>query len=317
MTKTMQAVVINHYGDEHQLEMATLPIPTLGEHQVLVQVKATSINPIDWKLREGYLQSMFDWTFPIVLGWDLAGTITEIGTAVTDWQVGDEVFARPDTTNRGTYAEFSAVDDHLLAHKPANISFAEAAAVPLAGETAWQALFEHGQLKAGQTVLVQAGSGGVGSYAIQLAKAASAHVVTTTSPKHFDLVRDLGADDIIDYRSEKITDKLQNIDLVIDTLGGQNQIDAWQVLNPKTGRQISIVGPAEQTAAIIADTDLTFEAIWLRPSGADLTAIADLMAANKVKSVIDSTIPFSADGLIQAHQLSATNHATGKIVITF
>ncbi|SPC39803.1 Zinc-containing alcohol dehydrogenase [Latilactobacillus fuchuensis] len=317
MTDTMQAVVINQYGDEHQLEMATLPIPTLGAHQVLVQVKATSINPIDWKLREGYLQKMFDWTFPIVLGWDLAGIITQVGVDVTDWQVGDEVFARPDTTNRGTYAEFAAVDDHLLAHKPANVSFAEAAAVPLAGETAWQALFEHGQLKAGQTVLVQAGSGGVGSYAIQLAKAAGAHVITTTSAKHFDLVRDLGADEIIDYRTEKITDKIHNIDLVIDTLGGQSQIDAWQVLNPQTGRQISIVGPAEQTPAIIADTTLTFKAIWLIPSGADLTAIADLMAAKKVKSVIDSTIPFSAAGLIQAHQLSATNHATGKIVITF
>ncbi|KRL58550.1 hypothetical protein FC69_GL000202 [Latilactobacillus fuchuensis DSM 14340 = JCM 11249] len=317
MTDTMQAVVINQYGDEHQLEMATLPIPTLGAHQVLVQVKATSINPIDWKLREGYLQKMFDWPFPIVLGWDLAGIITQVGVDVTDWQVGDEVFARPDTTNRGTYAEFAAVDDHLLAHKPANVSFAEAAAVPLAGETAWQALFEHGQLKAGQTVLVQAGSGGVGSYAIQLAKAAGAHVITTTSAKHFDLVRDLGADEIIDYRTEKITDKIHNIDLVIDTLGGQSQIDAWQVLNPQTGRQISIVGPAEQTPAIIADTTLTFKAIWLIPSGADLTAIADLMAAKKVKSVIDSTIPFSAAGLIQAHQLSATNHATGKIVITF
>jgi len=317
MTDTMQAVVINQYGDEHQLEMATLPIPTLGAHQVLVQVKATSINPIDWKLREGYLQKMFDWTFPIVLGWDLAGIITQVGADVTAWHVGDEVFARPDTTNRGTYAEFAAVDDHLLAHKPANVSFAEAAAVPLAGETAWQALFEHGQLKAGQTVLVQAGSGGVGSYAIQLAKAAGAHVITTTSAKHFDLVRDLGADEIIDYRTEKITDKIHNIDLVIDTLGGQSQIDAWQVLNPQTGRQISIVGPAEQTPAIIADTALTFKAIWLMPSGADLTEIANLMAAKKVKSVIDSTIPFSAAGLIQAHQLSATNHATGKIVITF
>lgn len=317
MTDTMQAVVINQYGDEHQLEMATLPIPTLGAHQVLVQVKATSINPIDWKIREGYLQKMFDWTFPIVLGWDLAGIITQVGVDVTDWQVGDEVFARPDTTNRGTYAEFAAVDDHLLAHKPANVSFAEAAAVPLAGETAWQILFEHGQLKAGQTVLVQAGSGGVGSYAIQLAKAAGAHVITTTSAKHFDLVRDLGADEIIDYRTEKITDKIHNIDLVIDTLGGQSQIDAWQVLNPQTGRQISIVGPAEQTPAIIADTALTFKAIWLMPSGADLTEIANLMAAKKVKSVIDSTIPFSATGLIQAHQLSATNHATGKIVITF
>lgn len=317
MTDTMQAVVINHYGDEQQLEMATLPVPTIGEHQVLVQVKATSINPIDWKLREGYLQKMFDWAFPIVLGWDLAGTITQVGAKVTDWQVGDAVFARPDTTNRGTYAEFAAVDDHLLAHKPDNVSFEAAAAVPLAGETAWQALFEHGQLKAGQTVLVQAGSGGVGSYAIQLAKAAGAHVITTTSAKNFDLVRDLGSDEIIDYRNESIIDRVHNIDLVIDTLGGQSQVDAWQVLNPETGRQISIVGPAEATPDIIANTNLEFKAIWLNPSGADLQKIADLMAQGAVKSIIDSVLPFSADGLIQAHQLSATHHATGKIVIKF
>lgn len=317
MSETMHAVAIQQYGDENQLEMITLPMPTIGEHQVLIQSKATAINPLDWKLREGHLTSMFQWEFPIVLGWDLSGVVVAVGSAVTEWHVGDEVFARPATSNRGTYAEYVAVDDNLIAPKPANVTFEEAAAVPLAGETAWQALFNHGHLQPGETVLVQAGSGGVGSYAIQFAKAMGAHVITTTSAKNFDLVRELGADEIIDYRTEKVADKAHNIDLVIDTIGGQGQVDAWAVLNPETGRQISIVGEAPETAAIIKDTNMTFKAIWLMPDGDQLKKIAALMADGKVKSIIDTVFPFSADGLIKAHQLSATNHSTGKVVIKF
>ncbi|WP_057907687.1 NADP-dependent oxidoreductase [Latilactobacillus graminis] len=313
----MQAVAIEQYGDAHQLKMLTLPIPTINEHQVLVQTKATAINPIDWKLREGHLTSMFQWTFPIVLGWDLAGVIVAVGSAVTQWHVGDEVFARPATTNRGTYAEYAAVDDTLLAPKPANLSYEAAAAVPLAGETAWQALFDHGHLQPGETVLVQAGSGGVGSYAIQLAKSIGAHVITTTSAKNFDLVRDLGADEIIDYRTEKVTEKARNVDLVVDTIGGQSQVDAWSVLNPTTGRQVSIVGQAPETAASIQNTEMTFKAIWLTPNGEQLKRIAQLMTDGKVKSIIDTVFPFSAEGLIKAHKLSATNHSTGKVVIKF
>ncbi|WP_244088137.1 NADP-dependent oxidoreductase [Companilactobacillus sp. RD055328] len=313
----MQAVVINHYGDESTLEMATLPIPEITDSQVLVEVKATSINPIDWKLREGHLQQMFDWEFPIVLGWDVAGIIKEVGSKVTDWKIGDEVFARPDTTRNGTYAQFTAVDTSLLAHKPNNISFEEAAAVPLASETAYQALFTHGHLQPNETVLIQAGSGGVGTYAIQLAKAHGAHVITTTSQSHFELVTDLGADEIVDYRNEKITDKLKNIDLVIDTLGGANQEEAFSVLNPKTGRQISIVGESKNTQDIIKDTNLQFTGIWLQPNGDNLQEIANLMSEDKVKSIIDSVFPFSKDGIVKAHQLSATNHSTGKVIIKF
>lgn len=237
--------------------------------------------------------------------------------AVVINKYGDEVFARPDTTRNGTYAQFTAVDDNLLAHKPANISFEEAAAVPLAGETAYQALFTHGNLKPNETVLIQAGSGGVGTYAIHIAKAFGAHVITTTSESHFDLVKDLGADEIVNYRNEKITDKLKNVDLVIDTLGGRNQEEAFEVLNPETGRQVSIVGESENTAEIIKDTKLQFSGIWLQPNGADLQKIADLMSENKVKSIIDTVIPFSKDGIVKAHQLSATNHSTGKVVIKF
>ncbi|MGR3741900.1 NADP-dependent oxidoreductase [Companilactobacillus sp. DQM5] len=313
----MNAVVINNYGDENNLELTKLPIPKISDNQVLIQTKATSINPIDWKLREGYLKQMFDWTFPIILGWDISGVITKIGANVTDWHVGDAVFARPATTKQGTYAEYVAVDANLLAHKPDNISFEEAAAVPLAGETAYQALITHGKLKKGESVLIQAGSGGVGTYAIQIAKSLGAHVTTTTSSKHFELVKELGADEIIDYKKEKISDKLTNIDLVIDTIGGKTQEESFDILNRDSGRQISIVGKSKNTDNIIKNSNIKFQDIWLQPSGNDLQKIAALMKDGKVKSVIDTIIEFSRDGLVKAHKLSATNHSAGKIVIKF
>lgn len=316
MTDKMDAVVINSYGDESKLEYAELDVPEIKSNQVLVEVKATSINPIDWKLREGYLKQMFDWEFPIVLGWDLAGTITKVGSDVKKWQIGDEVFARPATTNRGTYAQFATVDEDLLAMKPKNISFEEAAAVPLAGETAWQALFTHGKLRPDQKVLIQAGSGGVGTYAIQLAKAIGAYVYTTTSPSHFDLVKSLGADEVIDYHTEKITDRMADIDLVFDTLGGNSQLEAFNVLKDG-GKQISVVGKADSADEIINATNTEFKAIWLEPKGSDLQKIANLMKKGQVKSIIATTIPFSKDGIVEAHNLSATNHSTGKIVIKF
>lgn len=316
MTDKMHAVVINSYGDESKLEYTDIDIPEINSNQVLVKNKATSINPIDWKLREGYLKQMFDWEFPIVLGWDLAGIITQVGADVKNWHVGDEVFARPATTNRGTYAEYVAVDSELLASKPANISFAEAAAVPLAGETAWQALFTHGMLRPNQSVLIQAGAGGVGTYAIQFAKAIGAKVITTTSPKHLELVNSLGADIVIDYHTEKITDRLSDIDLVFDTLGGKNQLEAFKVLK-EGGKQISIVGKADGTDDILKKEKVGFKDIWLDPKGSDLQKIANLMKKGQVKSIIDTTIPFSKEGVVKAHQLNASHHTTGKIILEF
>ena len=188
---TTKAVVINQYGGKEQLTDATVTLPELSAHQVLVKVKATSVNPLDWKLREGYLQQMMPWEFPIILGWDVAGIIEEVGSQVSDWKVGDWVAARPDTTRFGTYAEHTIVDDHLLAKLPEEVSFKDAGALPLAGLTAYQALFTHGKLQAGQKVLIHAGAGGVGTYAIQLAKEAGAYVITTASPKNHQLLKEL------------------------------------------------------------------------------------------------------------------------------
>ncbi|MEK4111742.1 NADPH:quinone reductase-like Zn-dependent oxidoreductase [Paenibacillus sp. DS2363] len=311
----MKAVVINQYGSKEELVEQEVNKPRAEANQVVVKLEATSINPIDWKLREGYLKEMYDWEFPIILGWDVAGVITEIGSNVTKWKVGDRVFSRPDTTRFGSYAEYTAVDEHLLAKLPDSISYEEAAAVPLAGLTAWQVLFTHGDLKEGETVLIHAGAGGVGMYAIQLAKHAGAHVITTASEKNHELLYSLGADQVIDYKKENFEEILKDIDLVFDTMGGEVAENSYKVLKPNTGRLITIVGePNHDTAK---SHNVLAKGIWLQPDGDQLQRMGDLMEENKIKSIVGATFPFSRQGIYDAHALSETHHAVGKIVITF
>ncbi|MGM0215241.1 NADP-dependent oxidoreductase [Enterococcus sp. AZ109] len=309
-----RAIVINQYGGADQLIQDMVELPELDEKQVLVKVHATSVNPIDWKLREGYLSQMMPWDFPIILGWDVAGEIAEVGAMVTDWQVGDKVFARPETTRFGTYADYTIVDDHLLAKKPEAISFEEAAAVPLAGLTAYQALFIHGHLKAGEKVLIHAGAGGVGMYAIQLAKNLGAQVFTTASEKNRDWLEGLGADQVIDYRSTDFSEVLSGIDLVFDTMGGEIQDKSFRVLKPETGRLISIVG--EPNLELAKEFNILLaKSIWLNPDGSQLQKMADWLESGQLKSIVGETFPLTAEGVKDAHQLSETHHAKGKIVL--
>ncbi|MGE6575064.1 NADP-dependent oxidoreductase [Paenibacillus xylanexedens] len=311
----MKAVVINQYGSKEELVEQEVNKPRAEANQVVVKLEATSINPIDWKLREGYLKEMYDWEFPIILGWDVAGVITEIGSNVSKWKVGDRVFSRPETTRFGSYAEYTAVDEYLLAKLPDSISYEEAAAVPLAGLTAWQVLFTHGDLKEGETVLIHAGAGGVGMYAIQLAKHAGAHVITTASEKNHELLYSLGADQVIDYKKENFEEILKDIDLVFDTMGGEVAENSYKVLKPNTGRLITIVGePNHDTAK---SHNVLAKGIWLQPDGDQLQRMADLMEEKKIKSIVGATFPFSRQGIYDAHALSETHHAVGKIVITF
>lgn len=307
-----RAVVIEAYGGKDQLKEATVQLPELKANQLLVKVAATSINPIDWKLREGYLKQMFPWDFPIILGWDVAGDIVEIGADVTEFKVGDAIYARPETTRFGTYADYAIVDAELAAIKPENQNYAEAAAVPLAGLTAYQALFEHGRLKEGEKVLIHAGAGGVGTYAIQLAKAAGAYVITTASPRNHELLQKLGADEIIDYHTTDFEEVLQDIDLVFDTMGGDTQKKSFTVLKPK-GRLISILSIEDEDLA--KEKDIFAKAIWLRTNGKQLAELTELIEAEKVNSVIGATLPLTAQGIYDAHALSETHHAVGKIVI--
>ncbi|WP_430611324.1 NADP-dependent oxidoreductase [Enterococcus sp. DIV0876] len=307
-----RAIVINAYGGKEELTEATVQLPALEADQILVKTAATSINPIDWKLREGYLKQMFPWHFPIILGWDIAGEVVELGSAVTTFKVGDAIYARPDTTPFGTYADYAIVDATLAALKPENQTFTEAAAVPLAGLTAYQALFEHGHLEAGEKVLIHAGAGGVGTYAIQLAKAAGAYVITTASQRNHELLRSLGADEVIDYHTTDFETILTDIDLVFDTMGGEVQRKSYTVLKPK-GRLITVLSVEDEAAG--KEKEIVAKAIWLRTNGEQLKELAALIEAEEVKSVIGATFPLTAQGIYDAHALSETHHAVGKIVI--
>ncbi|KPG70043.1 NADP-dependent oxidoreductase [Enterococcus sp. RIT-PI-f] len=307
-----RAIVINAYGGKEELAEAKVELPALEPDQILVKTAATSINPIDWKLREGYLKQMFPWQFPIILGWDIAGEVVEVGAEVSDFNIGDAIYARPETTPFGTYADYAIVDATLAALKPSNQTFAEAAAVPLAGLTAYQALFDHGDLKAGQKVLIHAGAGGVGTYAIQLAKAAGAYVITTASPRNHELLRTLGADEVIDYHTTDFETTLSDIDLVFDTMGGDVQRKSYTVLKPN-GRLVTILSVEDEAAG--KEKNITAKAIWLRTNGEQLKELAALIENGKVKSVIGATFPLTVQGIYDAHALSETHHAVGKIVI--
>ncbi|WP_010632518.1 NADP-dependent oxidoreductase [Sporolactobacillus vineae] len=308
----MKAVVINEYGPAENLHLEELPVPEIAEDEILIENYATSINPIDWKARLGLLKPMFNWDFPVVLGWDAAGVVTKVGAGVTRFKVGDEVFARPDIYKdgkRGTYAEYVAAKEDKVALKPESLSFETAAAIPLAGLTAWQAVKDRLHVKAGEKVLVQAGAGGVGLFAIQIAKYLGAYVATTASAENRDLLLRLGADEVIDYHTTKIEDVLHDYDAVFDTIDAIDE--GLKILKP-AGRLVTIAGhpTAEQKNGSQDVSDW-----WLQPNGAQLSELGTLVAQKIIKVVIDSTFDLSTKGLQAAHKRSESRHAHGKIVI--
>lgn len=308
----MKAIAIKQYGRKEQLKEIDIPKPTPKEKQVIVKLHATSINPIDWKLREGYLKAMMPFEFPIILGWDVAGIVEEVGEHVQDFKVGDRVFARPETTNRGTYAEYTIVDTHLLAKIPDNISFEEAACVPLAGLTAWQCLFDFGNIQKGDKVLIHAGAGGVGTFAIQLAKSVGAYVAATAGTHNVEFLKSLGADEVIDYKKQDFEKVLTEFDFVLDSLGGENQEKSFTVLK-EGGKLASIVSEPNQEKA--KQKNIKSGNVWLVPNGQQLEKIANLLGQNKLRVIIGHKFPFSEEGIKEAHALSESHHAKGKIVI--
>ncbi|MBT2658076.1 NADP-dependent oxidoreductase [Bacillus sp. ISL-18] len=308
----MKAIVIERYGGKEQLKEKDMDQPIPGDNQVIVKLHATSINPIDWKLREGYLKAMMPFEFPIILGWDAAGVIEAVGNKVDQFKPGDRVFARPDTTNRGTYAEFTAVDARLLAKIPDNISFDEAACIPLAGLTAWQCLFDFGEVKKGDKVLIHAGAGGVGTFAIQFAKNAGAYVATTGGTSNVELLKSLGADEVIDYKKENFESVLTDFDFVLDSLGGEIQEKSFSILK-EGGKLASIVSEPNQQKA--KEKGIKAGIVWLVPNGEQLAQIGALVEHEKVKVIIGHKYPLTEAGIREAHALSETHHAKGKIVI--
>lgn len=308
----MKAITISAYGDVDQLHEEELDIPRIANDEVLVKIKATSINPIDWKARMGFLKQMYDWQFPVVLGWDLSGVITQVGKDVKHFKVGDEVFARPDIYEdgtKGTYAEYAAVKEDKLALKPSNVSFEAAAAIPLAGLTAWQVIVDRLKVKKGDKVLIQAGAGGVGIFAIQIAKHLGAYVATTASAKNTEFLTNLGADEVIDYHEHQIGEVLKQYDAVFDTV---DDLEAGLAILKPTGKLVTIVGRPTQAQQ---DAQPSATSWWLQPNGKQLAELGDLVAKGEVKVIIDSTFPLTEDGLRAAHERSQTNHARGKIVI--
>lgn len=306
--------MIEEYGGKETLKEVELESPSAGENQVVVESYATSVNPIDWKVREGYLKEKLPFNFPIILGWDVAGVVKSVGDNVKNFKEGDRVFARPATTSSGTYAEEVVVDAHLLAHMPENITFEEAASVPLVGMTAWQCLIDFADVKKGDKVLIHAGAGGVGSFAIQLAKYKGAYVATTASGKNLEYLQSLGADQVINYVEEDFSKVLEEYDVVIDTIGGEVLDKSFLVLNGG-GRLVSIVDMPDKEKA--KEKGVRSGAVWLEPNGEQLQQIGALMEEGQIKATIGHRFPFGEEGIEEAHRLSESHHARGKIVIVF
>lgn len=307
----MKAVLIENYGGPEQLKIADVPKPELGETDVLIEVHAASVNPVDWKIRRGYLKSRLNHRLPLILGWDAAGTVVETGPKVTRFRVGDEVFTRPDIERDGTYAEYVAVDQSLVAKKPANLSFEEAASVPLAALTAREALIDHAGVKPGDTVLIHAGAGGVGSFAIQIARLLGAQVITTVSTRNVDFAKQLGADRVIDYTRDDFTATLRDLDVVLDTLGGEVQLLSMNVLK-KGGMLVSIVMPPD--LALAEQKGIRRAYFFLQPDGNKLEEIGKWIEQGHIKPAVGAVFPL--DEVAKAHELSESGHSRGKIVLT-
>ena len=309
MSKLMKALQITRYGDRSVLELNEIAIPTPAANEVLIKVKAAGVNPVDWKVREGYLQGFLDHLLPLTLGWDVSGEVAAVGNQVTHLKVGDEVYSRPDIGKNGSYAEYMTVVADEVAKKPSALTWQEAAGVPLAALTAWQALYELTKLAASERVLIHAGSGAVGQFAIQLAKLRGAYVYTTTSAKNTDLVKSLGADEAIDYHNEDFSD-LKDIDIVFDTIGGETLANSWKTLK-KGGRLVSICESPDESTATKHGVSGFY--LFVQPNREQLDQLAALANAGKLKVNIDSE--FGLDEVAKAHERSESGRAQGKIII--
>ncbi|SNX66570.1 NADPH:quinone reductase-like Zn-dependent oxidoreductase [Streptomyces sp. TLI_55] len=331
----MKAFVVEKYGKDGA-RAADVPKPTVGARDVLVRVSAASINPLDKMVRNGDFKQILKYKRPFVLGHDVAGVVTQVGSAVHGFEVGDEVYARPRDLRVGGFAEYIAIDVDDVAPKPASLSLEEAAAVPLVALTAWQVLVERAHVKPGQKVLVHAGAGGLGSTVIQLAKHLGATVATTANTRSEELVRSLGADVVVDYTKEDFSTVLSGYDLVLDSLGGANLEKSLTVLK-SGGLAISVVGPpdagfAKQVGApavlgLVMNTlsrkirkqakklGVRYEFLWMRANGSQLRKLGALYDSGKLRPVVDSTFPFDQTLEAMAYVEQGRTKA-GKVVVS-
>jgi len=331
----MKAAVIDRYGSNDLVKVADVAVPRMGPLDLLVQVHAASVNPLDVKTRNGELKTLLKYRFPLVLGNDLSGVVADVGARVTRFKKGDAVYARLDSDRIGAFADFTAVREGAAALKPANVTFEEAASLPLVALTAWQALVEIGQLGANQRVLIHAGSGGVGSVAIQLARHLGATVFTTVGPRNVDLVKRLGADVAIDYRSERFEDVAKDCDVVLDSAGGDTLVRAFECVKPG-GVVVSIGGTpsaafarrwglnplivlairvmSRKATAAARRHNARYEYLFMRADGEQLREITRLVEGGVIRPLVDKVFPLQQ--VREALAYSESGRATGKVVIT-
>ncbi|MCO5413323.1 NADP-dependent oxidoreductase [Ralstonia mojiangensis] len=330
----MKALILKRYGKVDQLDFSDIPQPEIKPDEILVKVHAAGVNPIDYMIPKGMFKPILKFRLPTTMGSDVAGVVVEVGNRVTRFKPGDAVFASTFDLNIGTFAEFAVLPERAAAMKPTSLDFVEAASVPMVGLTSWQALKERARLKRGQKVFIPAGSGGIGTFAIQLAKHLGAKVGTTTSTGNVRLVRDLGADEVIDYKKQEFETVLKGYDIVLGTVRGDGIEKSLRILKPNSN-VVSLIGPPDAAFArargmnflmkivfgllsgsIIRKakkSDINYSFLFVRPDGLQLSEIAELIDAGAIHPVIDKVFPFS-----QAKEALAyleNGRAKGKVVL--
>ena len=330
----MKAFLIDRYGSNDVVRAGEMPDPELQDNDVLVQIHAASVNPVDLRTRDGKLKLILPYRLPFALGNDLAGVVVRVGSGVRRFKPGDEVYARPDKDRVGTFAEFISMKEDAVAQKPKRLTMEEAASIPMVGLTAWQVLVEKANLKKGQKVLIHAGSGGVGTFAIQLARHLGALVATTTSTANLDWVKRLGADTVIDYRKEDFETILHDFDVVLDTQGGETLEKSLRVLKPG-GKLISISGPPDPDFArdfglnVILrlvtrlwsyrirrrarSHHVSYSFLFMEPSGDQLREIGSLIDSGIIRPVVDRVFPFESTK--EALAYVEKGRAKGKVIV--
>ena len=306
---TMKAAVVHQYGGPEVLSYEDVPVPTPSAGDILLKVEAAGVNPGESKIWQGDFAEYH--TLPLILGYDLAGTVAELGPNVTEFAVGDAVYGMPDSTRNGGYAEFAAVRASEIALRPENLDAVHAASVPLAALTAWQALFTVAGLTAGQTILIHGAGGAVGAFAVQFAKIHGARVIATAGASDKDYVHGLGAETVVDYKAERFEDAAKDADAVLDTQGGETQKRSFAVLRPG-GVLVATTAPPDEDAAKVHG--VVAKMVEVKPSAADLAEIAALIDAGKVTTRIGLTLPLSEAR--QAHARLEQGGTHGKIVLT-
>lgn len=307
-TQTIQAIRVHSYGGPKQLVLDEIPRPVPLENEVLVRVHAAGVNPIDWKIRAGLLKDFMPATLPYIPGLDIAGVVEEVGPGVTAFQPGQAVFGQ--SRSGGAYTEYTAAAVNTLALKPETLGFDEAATVPVGATTAWLALFDHGKLQAGQRVLILGGAGGVGLFAVQLARWKGAHVIATASTRHLDFMRSLGAEEVVDYTITDAEEVVQDVDLVVDTVGGEALASVWPTLK-HGGTLVSIAGQPDEEKA--RERNVRTARFAAQTSSDLLATFAHMIDEGQLKVAVATRIPLRE--AFKAHEISQSGHGKGRIVL--